>query len=184
MDRRTVPLADRPAITPALTRPTSTANRLRGRLDRLRRVWRRVAVSGAAGLLAAGATTAWLTAGPLGPAEDGGLPAATGNPSTVDAVDVAPPTPAGRPALADDQRILALDRSGIALPVTPGSVVEVVGLRPTITDVRAEVLAARAEVVGVTDQAILVAVDADAAHAAAEIAAVGRVTILGREWPG
>ncbi len=179
MNRATVPPPHQPTVVSALTRPTSTANRLRGRLGRLRLAWRRVAIATGAGLLAAGLTTAWLEAAshtserraPPRAAADDSLTAA-------DTVGSGPP-----PVLADDQRVLALDRSTIALPVTVGNVVEVIGLRPSVADVQVEVVAARAEVVGVTEQAILLAVDAEAAYEAAEIAAVGRVTILGREQP-
>ncbi|MDH4280865.1 MAG: hypothetical protein OEW83_22590 [Acidimicrobiia bacterium] len=184
MNRATVSSPDKAAVTATLVRPTTATRRLRGRLGRLRLVWRRVAIAAGAGLLAAGLATAWLTA----PAtSDGGrrTAAAADDPVIGAALDGLTPAPtsAGQEALADDQRILALDRSAIALPVSPGSVVEVIGLRPTVDDVRAEVITARAEVVGVTDQAILVLVDAGPAYTAAEIAAVGRVTILGRDQP-
>lgn len=176
---------DRSTVAPTLPRPTSTANRLRGRLGRLRLAWRRLAFAVGAGLLAAGLTTAWLGAGPS--STEPRSPVRTevdGSAAVAGAGDSGPPpTPTDRPELADDQRILALDRSAIALPVTVGTVVEVIGLRPAVADVRTEVIEARAHVVGVTDQAVLVEVDADAAYRAAEIAAVGRVTILGRTRP-
>lgn len=183
MDRITVVSGDRAFAAPTLTRPSSRARRLRGRVDRLRTAWRRGAVAAGAGLLAAGATVAVLSQPPAAPPQAHRSESATDEGASGPAPDVDPPLPTspGRAALDEDLRILALDRSTIALPVSVGSVVEVIGLRPTVTDVHAEVIAGRAEVVGVTDQAILVAVDAEAAHTAAEIAAVGRVTILGRD---
>lgn len=184
MDRTTVPRSDQPTIAPALVRPTSTAYRLRGRLGRLRLVWRRLAFAAGAGLLAAGLTMAWWAAPSSSERRDPQRTAVDESPFVAGAGEPgSPETPTDRPALGDDQRIVALDRSTIALPVTVGTVVEVIGLRPVGPDVRAEVIAARADVVGVTDEAVLVAVDADAAHQAAEVAAVGRVTILGRERP-
>ncbi|MDH3301389.1 MAG: hypothetical protein OES24_12865 [Acidimicrobiia bacterium] len=190
MNQATVPSPDEAFVAPTLTRPTltrpmSAARRLRGRLDRLRLAWRRVAIATGTGLLAAGVTVAWLSARstPPFPAHRSTEPAddplfepesATGQP---------PKASSGRAELDENLRILALDRSTIALPVSVGSVVEVLGLRPTVADVQAEVITARADVVGMTDEAILVAVDADAAYTAAEIAAVGRVTILGRDVP-
>lgn len=180
MNRATVPAPHQSTVVPPLTRPTSTANRLRGRLGRLRLAWRRVAIATGAGLLAAGLTTTWLEAAPRTSQRSAPPRAATDSPTAAgaDTVGSGPP-----PVLADDQRILALDRSTIALPVTVGDVVELIGLRPSVADVQADVVAARVEVVGLTEQAILLAVDADAAYEAAEIAAVGRVTILGRQQP-
>lgn len=180
MSRATVPSPDETTFTPTLVRPTSASHRLRGRFDRLRLVWRRVAIAAGAGLTAAGLTMAWLTAGPPNGDRDRQTQGASDDAATGDLPADRAPAQDQAP-LADTERILALDRSTIALPVSVGSVVEVIGLRPTVADVRAEVIAARAGVVGVTDQAILVAVDADAAHRAAEIAAVGQVTILGRD---
>lgn len=181
MNRATVPPPHQSTVVPPLTRPTSTANRLRGRLGRLRLAWRRVAIATGAGLLAAGLTTAWLEAAPR-TSEPNAPPRAAADdaPTAAGAGNVGSGPP---PVLADDQRILALDRSAIALPVTVGDVVDLIGLRPSVADVQAEVVAERVEVVGLTEQAILVAVDADAAYEAAEIAAVGRVTILGRGQP-
>lgn len=186
MNRATVPSPDEAFVAPTLTRPTSAARRLRGRFDRLRLAWRRVAIATGTGLLAAGVTVAWLsvrstpplpTDRSIAPADDAlvELESDTGQP---------PRAPSGRAELEENLRILALDRATIALPVSVGSVVEVLGLRPTVADVQAVVITARADVVGVTDEAILVAVDADAAYTAAEIAAIGRVTILGRDTPG
>lgn len=184
MNPATVSGPDKAAFAPTLARPTTATRRLRGRFGRLRLVWRRAAVATVAGLLAAGLASAWLTAPPTSdPEQRSTAPADV--PVVIAPLDGLTPGPrsAGQVALGNDQRILALDRSAIALPVSPGSIVEVIGLRPAIDDVRAEVITTRAEVVGVTDQAILVLVDAGAAYTAAEIAAVGRVTILGRDQP-
>lgn len=138
------------------------------------------------GLLAAGLTVAALSslrsaadsAGPSIGRSDDSITTAT---TDADRWKPIPPTPVDGVGLDPDKRIIALERSTIALPVAVGAVVEIVGFRPTVTDVRAEVIAPRAEVIGLTDEAVLVAVDAEAAYSVGEIAAVGQVTLLGRE---
>ena len=174
--------------TRTLTRPSSRSHRLRGRADRLRATWLRAVGAVGVGLVAAALTVAGLSAHRSDPDDQG--PAVAG----ADELDHRPEAESDASAtvgavadgvgpLAHDQRILALERSAIVLPVSVGSTVEVVGFLSSVTDVEAEVIATRAEVVGVTDQAVLVALGAEAAYRAGEIAAVGRVTILGREHP-
>ncbi len=173
-----------PPDTPSrtLVRPTSTTARLRGRLARLRLGWRRLAVAAGAGLSAAILTVVWLSSAPAEPDE-----VSTSN--TGDTPPEEPATAEPDPSaqhenrIGADQRIVALERSTVEVPVTIGSVVEVIGLRPTVTDVQAEVIAPRAQVVGLTDDAVMVVLDVEAAHLAVELASEGRVAILGRERP-
>ncbi len=177
-----------PPVVHALTRPTSTARRWRGRIERVVAARRRVAVATGSGLLAAALTVVALSSlrsaadpagSPTGRSADAVPMAATG----ADRSNPVPPPPVDAAGLDPDQRIIALERSSIALPVGVGAFVEVVGFRPTVTGVQAEVIASRVEVVGLTDEAVLVAVDAEAAYTIGEIAAIGRVTVLGRGLP-
>ncbi len=161
-----------------LIRPASVRGRLSGRAQRLRAGWRRIAIAAGSGLTAAALAVAALST--LG---------GSGADRAADIVDQEAPQPPQAAPLAvderldDDRRVVAIDRSVVALPVSVGSIVEVVGLRPTVTEVDTEVIAASAEVVGVTDEAVLLVMDAEAAHRVGEIAHVGAISVFGRELP-
>ena len=159
-------------------RPKSARRRVRGRLQRLWIARRRAATAAGLGLLAAGSTILALSA--LRPLSEPVIPEAS-PPESDTSVGATAST--REPVLDDNQRILALDRSAVVLPVEVGSSVELVGLRQTVIDVETEVIAERAEVAAVTDQAVLLIVGAEAARTATEVAAMGQLAVLGRDHP-
>lgn len=79
-----------------------------------------------------------------------------------------------------DKRILAIPVDIIGLPVAVDDRIELVGLEPTLAAVEAEVVAADARVIGLTDDSVLVVVTAEEAYRAAEFEAVGSLSVLGR----
>ncbi len=164
-----------PSTDRLLPRPVSSRHRVRGRLQRLRLGWRRPALALAAGLSAAAVTVSALSATGSGPKTEAADPA----PPVVDSArSVDEPT-----RLDTDQRVVAIDRSMVALPVAVADVVELVALRPTATDYEAEVITAEAEVVGVTEDAVLLAMDSNAAYRTGETSAVGSIMVLGQALP-
>lgn len=179
------PTDSRPTAVPGparrLTRPTTTRRRWSGRIARLRIRWRRLTASVAVGLAAAALTILALSS-----LTDDSIVEQLEPVTEVSTTDADATGPAGKQddevggrTLEADQRIVALDRSAVALPVSLGAEVEVVGLRPTVTDMETEVISPRAEVIGVTDDVILLVMHVDAAHRAGEIDAIGSLTLFG-----